>query len=723
MKYRRYFAQLLLDSGLILCGILGSVFSLITAFSFPVPEGLIWNLVFITVLNCLFLGQKWGKYSALFMFGLLMVFICLIRHELADGFQNLWGELDRIYVKGYDFLFDVLPQGRTSPEKTGGALLFLGIVQSFVCCISVRQWRRSLPVALVLLLGVAPCFVLTDTPPAVLPPLMTAFSLLTLMFSQSSCRRNPHERIKALLVSAVASVALLGLVLTAFPRESYSPPISWDELSQTMANMTAMQKNQGNVRAGLTGNPEKVDLASLGALPNTPMTCLYARTERGGNYYLRGSSYTRFDGEGWQRDTEQSWDLNCAYSELGKPGGIPLSIQNVNEDEILFTTYDVTQLPDGAAAAGDSFLRNGEHQQSYTMLFIPEVSDGLTELAVDSDYEAWVRQSCLEVPEKTREGVLNWWKTHRDPAMAELPPAPEELAPEINIFTDSQSLVDYARGVADCVSRCARYSRVPERVPKQVDFCTWFLNDAETGYCVHYATACTALLRSLGIPARYVTGYVCSLNANENTAVTNLHAHAWVEIRCGGRWFRVEPTPGAATGFTGETSRTEWSSMPQFYPDDAMPLMTEYRNTRRTEPVERPSSGTESKPVQTSRSATGRSFDRTPVWILLGVLALAVLAAGRRALILKLWNRRLHRAEGNERARMLFRRMCRMDQLCGAPIPQRAQQIAQKAGFSQHELQAEELEQLQELYDMECARLTCSGFWKELYAKYLLCLV
>ncbi|MBO5987577.1 MAG: transglutaminase domain-containing protein, partial [Lachnospiraceae bacterium] len=36
----------------------------------------------------------------------------------------------------------------------------------------------------------------------------------------------------------------------------------------------------------------------------------------------------------------------------------------------------------------------------------------------------------------------------------------------------------------------------------------YFLNHPRKGYCTHYASAATLLLRSVGVPARYVTGYI-----------------------------------------------------------------------------------------------------------------------------------------------------------------------------------------------------------------------
>lgn len=79
-----------------------------------------------------------------------------------------------------------------------------------------------------------------------------------------------------------------------------------------------------------------------------------------------------------------------------------------------------------------------------------------------------------------------------------------------------------------------------------------FLFDRKTGYCEHYATAMVVMLRSIGIPARLVTGFLptdWNVFGNYYT-VRQQDAHAWVEVffpRSG--WVIYDPTPpgGAIT--------------------------------------------------------------------------------------------------------------------------------------------------------------------------------
>ena len=78
-----------------------------------------------------------------------------------------------------------------------------------------------------------------------------------------------------------------------------------------------------------------------------------------------------------------------------------------------------------------------------------------------------------------------------------------------------------------------------------------FLFKYRKGYCEQFATALAVMCRSLGIPARLVTGYT-SGTYNPFTGfyeVRGSDAHAWVEIMAGlPGWMELDPTPGSDMG-------------------------------------------------------------------------------------------------------------------------------------------------------------------------------
>lgn len=96
-----------------------------------------------------------------------------------------------------------------------------------------------------------------------------------------------------------------------------------------------------------------------------------------------------------------------------------------------------------------------------------------------------------------------------------------------------------------------------------------FLHGTRAGHCEYFATAGTLVLRHLGIPARYVTGYLVSAaeRVGDTCVVRDRQAHAWVRVWVDGAWRDFDPTPSgglepeaAPLGIWGEAGRV-WSDL------------------------------------------------------------------------------------------------------------------------------------------------------------------
>lgn len=126
---------------------------------------------------------------------------------------------------------------------------------------------------------------------------------------------------------------------------------------------------------------------------------------------------------------------------------------------------------------------------------------------------------------------------------AELPERVRRLALEIT--SSAKNDYDRAKAIESYLAKNYRYTMEPGTTPKDRDFVDYFLFDLKQGYCTYYASAMTVLARSIGIPARYVEGYVLPSQPALGTAyeVTNKQAHAWVEVYFEGfGWIPFEPT-------------------------------------------------------------------------------------------------------------------------------------------------------------------------------------
>jgi len=93
------------------------------------------------------------------------------------------------------------------------------------------------------------------------------------------------------------------------------------------------------------------------------------------------------------------------------------------------------------------------------------------------------------------------------------------------------------------------YSLTPGPTPEYRDFVDHFLFDLQIGYCTHFASSFVIMARTLGIPARYVEGFIVTGAPDEYgyLDVINRQGHAWAEVYFEGfGWQLFEPTPPEA---------------------------------------------------------------------------------------------------------------------------------------------------------------------------------
>ncbi len=139
---------------------------------------------------------------------------------------------------------------------------------------------------------------------------------------------------------------------------------------------------------------------------------------------------------------------------------------------------------------------------------------------------------------------------HRNAIYNQYTQIPEGLPARVRFLANdiargTRSVYDRIKAIEHYLRQNYNYTLSPQYPPADQDFVDYFLFDGKEGYCSYYASAMCVMLRTVGIPARYVEGFVLPDQPDENNqyVVTNRNAHAWVEVYLEGiGWVTFEPT-------------------------------------------------------------------------------------------------------------------------------------------------------------------------------------
>ena len=207
---------------------------------------------------------------------------------------------------------------------------------------------------------------------------------------------------------------------------------------------------------------------------------------------------------------------------------------------------------------------------------------------------------------------------------------------------------DKVLAVKNYLSNHYRYTLSPRQPAKGRDFVDYFLFDGREGYCEHFASAMTVLLRCAGVPCRYVAGFVAPAESDNGIyEVTANQAHAWVEVysRTLG-FYTVEATPGFAYLSAPAQSRNTSSR----HSSSSTPSSSLQSSSAA------PSSGTSSvsHSVKTADRRAKYDFRRLAAFIPLFILALAAVLFAVKMLFRVIWRRRLNRLDRKGRVIALY---------------------------------------------------------------------
>lgn len=320
--------------------------------------------------------------------------------------------------------------------------------------------------------------------------------LLVLLSGCVNSDESRQRRILGYMAALPGALLILGL-WQCTARLSYPPePL---RLSLCEAAQRLHTPFFGFTLPGRTEPQEAVQLSRLSAPKHPERGVMTVTAQTSTLYYLRGQDFDIYTGTAWIRSTDRPETFDGWGAVMDT-----LSIHTIGYETHSYLPY---------YPAPGTRLRDGEQVCSLRDYAVTVYSEG-------SASSESVLQPLTDLPDSSR--------TVLSPLLEAAGSTPE--------------------AIRSFVSSAAPYDLNADSMPSDCrDFALWFLTDADSGRCVHYAAAAAALLRCAGIPARYVTGYLVQTQAGTAVTVTNADAHAWTEYydRQQGRWCILDATPSA----------------------------------------------------------------------------------------------------------------------------------------------------------------------------------
>lgn len=560
------------------------------------------------------------------------------------------------------------------PLKDADLTPALCAVAAVIVLLTARTVCRGRRVVLPVVFGLLPlcaCLVVTDTVPAEKHLYLLFCTLGVLILSQTTRRKNAAQGNRLALLAVIPTALAVALLFWANPQETYNKQPQAEQLLQTAQDALSNQIAQAG---SVVSNRE--NLATMGALSNPHVPVMEVKADQGGTLYLREQVFDTYDGKQWIVSDQYAHLTNTGFSEMRLAGKVQITTRYT------FPNLYVPYYTNDSLPGEQGYTPNSEKAKTYT-------------------YQRMVLRD------------ENWYADFSQQYPADLPAQTYAWASGVlePIIEDLRSNAGIPVAVADFVGGSALYDKKTQRMPSdEADFVRWFIEESDTGYCVHFASATAVLLQAAGIPARYVTGYLVSAQSGVSTTVYMDDAHAWVEYYHPQMGWRVlESTP--SDGLPSEDQSRPTTPAVPTEPVTTQPPVQEHTvppdvtDPQQTEPGEVPVTPTPQTHLRWLEKAL------TVVACILGAVLLIV---GQWQLRRRLILRRLTQGTTNQRAVACWQQVARYARLLKEKPDAELFSLAQKAKFSQHTLTEEEFAAFEAYLRSTRERMEAKPIWQRL---------
>lgn len=271
-------------------------------------------------------------------------------------------------------------------------------------------------------------------------------------------------------------------------------------------------------KSGLSDTMSPGDVSVLGLSDDVAFRVLFEEPpEKPSQLYWRGPVLTEFDGQTWHAGASLTV-TGLEFEALGPRLRYAVTLEP-HDRRWLFAIDMPTAVPPGAYLTNDYQMRSRRlvrDRMRYQMESVPLYRIGAYERNSELNN---ARRLPAGFSPRARALAASWKEQSADPH--------EIVARALNLFRQQPFI----------------YTLAPPALGD--DPVDEFLFTSRSGFCEHYASSFTFLMRAAGIPARVVTGYLGGeINPVDGyLVVRQSEAHAWTEVwMVGEGWVRFDPT-------------------------------------------------------------------------------------------------------------------------------------------------------------------------------------
>ncbi len=323
-------------------------------------------------------------------------------------------------------------------------------------------------------------------------------------FNDTEQQLNLPERLKLSSTLLIQSIPILLILFILFPR--VNGPL-WGIPKDAFTGVTGIddQMSPGTISKLVQSREVAFRVSFADQIPNQS------------KLYWRGPVLWQTDGRKWTTGKADSSRRHEQIEFTGDSINYNVTIEPTNK-KWLFGLEMISNLPDKTYLTYDLQLKSRE----------PVRARKAYSLTSHSSYRHWT-----EDDKDLQRGLILPELNH---------PRTRALASKLkNDFADPELILNAA--IEWLKQKNFIYTLNPPLMTG--DMVDEFLFDTRQGFCEHYASAFTILMRAAGIPARVVTGYLGGeINPVGNYLIIRQHhAHAWTEVWLDEKgWIRIDPT-------------------------------------------------------------------------------------------------------------------------------------------------------------------------------------